>query len=53
MEKEIKADVQQKVIEYIAKVQHAKETDGFRRPQLWGLIMIVKGKPIIKWQEHK
>jgi hypothetical protein len=53
LENEIKSDVQQKVIEYIAKIQQSKETDGFRSPQLWGLVMIIEGKAKVKWQEHK
>lgn len=53
LENEIKSDVQQKVIEYIAKIKQSKETDGFRSPQLWGLVMIIDGKAKVKWQEHK
>jgi hypothetical protein len=53
LESEIKTKVQQRVIEYIAKVQHSKETDGFRSPQLWGLVMIIDGKAEVEWQEHK
>lgn len=53
LESNVKSEVQQKVIEYISKVQHSKETDGFRSPQLWGLVMIIDGKAKLEWQEHK
>jgi len=53
LESEIKSDVEQKVIEYISKVQNSRETDGFRSPQLWGLVMIIDGKAKLECQEHK
>ncbi|HWJ25756.1 MAG TPA: hypothetical protein VNS32_04385 [Flavisolibacter sp.] len=53
MESEIKSEVQQRVIQYITKVLHAKETDGLRSPKLTGLVMIIDGKPSVKWEELK
>jgi hypothetical protein len=53
LESEIKSFVQQRVVQYISKVQQSKETDGLRSPQLWGLVMIIEGKAKVEWQEHK
>ena len=52
-EEEIKKLSSKKIKDYLNQVNYSKETDCYKKPQLWSFIMITENKAKVTWKEIK
>lgn len=52
-EDELKILLFEKIKDYLNQVNYSKETDCYKYPQLWSIIMITENKVKVSWKEFK